>query len=38
VDFGGELYAVTSPEEEYARVEAWIVARLLWMDEEIARY
>lgn len=38
VDFGGELYAVGSAEEEYALVEAWVVARLAWMDEQIARY
>ena len=38
VDFGGQLYVVGSPEEEYARVEAWVVARLEWMDEEIGDY
>lgn len=38
VDFGGELYAVSSPEEEYARVDTWVRARLEWMDANVAAY
>lgn len=38
VDFGGELYAVASPEEEYARVDTWVRARLEWMDASVAAY
>ena len=36
IQFGGSyLYAVSSYEEEDARVRAWIAARTLWMDENI---
>lgn len=38
VDFGGELYAVSSPEEEYGRVDVWVRARLEWMDANVAAY
>lgn len=38
VDFGGELYVVATPEEEYERVDAWVRARLEWMDANVARF
>ncbi len=38
VDFGGELYVVATPEEEYERVDAWVRARLEWMDDNVAGY
>jgi hypothetical protein len=38
VDFAGSLYPVSSPEEEYALVEAWVRERLVWMDETIDAY
>ena len=38
VDFGGSLYTVESSEEEFDRVEAWITARLAWMDDNIDDY
>ncbi len=38
VDFGGYLYVVSSPEEEYARVSAWTEARLEWMDAAVESY
>ena len=38
VDFGGYLYRVSSPDEEYARVTTWTEQRLAWMDAEVERY
>lgn len=35
---GFPLYAVATPEEEYAAVEAWTRQRLTWMDENIQAY
>jgi hypothetical protein len=35
---GFPLYAVASADEEYAHVEAWIRARLAWMDANVATY
>lgn len=35
---GDQLYPVTSADEEYAAVEAWITARLLWIDASLPTY
>jgi spore coat protein H len=32
------LYPVASPDEEYAHIDAWLGARLLWIDASIATY
>jgi len=38
VDFGGTLYPVTSADQEYDLVEAWVRARLAWMDENVSSF
>jgi hypothetical protein len=35
---GFPVYDVATPEEEYARVEAWVLQRLAWMDDNVAAY
>ncbi len=38
IQFGGYLYAVSSYDEELARVSAFVHARLAWMDDNVASW
>lgn len=38
VDFSGYLYPVTSSEQEFDLVEAWVKKRLDWMDDNVASF